>query len=80
MSYNTSLPWWLGVLTGLVFILVGVAMVVNPALAALDLIVLLGLYWLIAGIIDTIALVFDRSKLLTTQYSQLLLQLNSLHI
>lgn len=62
MNKNAALPWWLGAITGFVFILVGVAMIMNPALAALDLIVLLGLYWLIAGVIDTIALAFDRSK------------------
>lgn len=59
---NNTLPWWLGVLTGIVFIFIGISMVLNPALAALDLMVLLGLYWLIAGVIDIIALVFDRSK------------------
>lgn len=59
MNQN-RLPWWLGIVTGIIFVFVGWELVTNTALATIDLVVLLGLYWIVAGIIDIIIIAFDH--------------------
>lgn len=62
MKENNYFPWWLGIITGVIFIFIGWSLLTNPALTTLQLMQLLGIYWIIAGIVDIIALVFDHAK------------------
>lgn len=51
--------WWVMLLEGLVAILVGWALLKNPLATTISLVVVLGLYWLIAGIVNLVASLFE---------------------
>jgi uncharacterized membrane protein HdeD (DUF308 family) len=46
--------WWLMLLQGIAAVIIGWFLLVNPAATTLSLVVFLGLYWLIAGVMDVI--------------------------
>ncbi len=60
MDSKFQLPWWLSLISGIFFVFIGWELVTNTALATVDLIVLLGLYWIVSGIIDLVSLAFDH--------------------
>lgn len=62
MKQDNYFPWWLSIITGAVLIFVGWSLLASPALTVLRIMQLLALYWLIAGIVDIIGLVFDNSR------------------
>lgn len=62
MESKFQLPWWLSLISGFFFVFIGWQLITNTALATVDLIVLLGLYWIVSGIIDLISLVFDHER------------------
>lgn len=62
MKQNNYFPWWLGIITGAIFIFIGWHLLTTPGITTLRLMQLLGLYWLVAGVIDIILLVFDHHK------------------
>lgn len=62
MGKDNYFPWWLSLITGIIFIYVGWHLLTNPAITSLRLMQLLGLYWLIAGVIDIVMLAFDHAK------------------
>ena len=52
--------WWLLLIEGLASILIGWWLLSRPITTVLTLVVFLGFYWLIAGIVDVIVAIFDR--------------------
>jgi uncharacterized membrane protein HdeD (DUF308 family) len=62
MVKDTYFPWWLTVITGIFFIYIGWHLLSTPAITTLRLMQLLGLYWLVAGVVDIVMLLFDHSR------------------
>lgn len=56
-----QVPWWLVLLQGIAAVIIGVLLLTNPNETLFALIVLLGIYWLIGGILDLVGLFIDRS-------------------
>lgn len=58
-------PWWLTLIGGILAVIVGAVLLWAPAKTKVDvytiLIVILGLYWLIAGIFDIISIFVDHT-------------------
>ena len=53
--------WWLALLQGIAAIIVGALLVVEPADTFLALIPLIGIYWLVIGILSLVRIFIDRS-------------------
>lgn len=58
-------PWWLTLIAGIFAVIVGAVLLWSPAKTKVDtwflLISLLGLYWLVTGILDLVGLFSDRT-------------------
>lgn len=54
-------PWWLILIEGILLIIIGIFFFVSPYQTLVTAVWVLGLYWLIRGIIDLISLIWDRS-------------------
>ena len=54
--------WWLLLLEGAALALIGWWLLTQPVSTTLILVQVLGLYWLIAGIIDVIVAIFDKAE------------------
>jgi uncharacterized membrane protein HdeD (DUF308 family) len=60
-SRKDNIPWWAYLLQGLVLILVGVLFLTNTAATALIFIQVLGIYWLIQGVIHIVMMFVDHT-------------------
>src|SRR3954467_12075302 len=60
-----SRPWWVGLIMGIVAVVIGAVLLWAPAKTQVNtyliLVSLLGLYWLIDGIIDIVRIFSDRT-------------------
>lgn len=54
-------PWWLVLIEGILLIIIGIMFFVSPYQTLVTAVWVLGLYWLIRGIIDLVSLIWDRS-------------------
>jgi uncharacterized membrane protein HdeD (DUF308 family)/predicted flap endonuclease-1-like 5' DNA nuclease len=54
-------PWWLVLIEGILLIIIGIMFFVRPYGTMVTVVWVLGLYWLIRGILDLISLIWDRS-------------------
>jgi uncharacterized membrane protein HdeD (DUF308 family) len=54
-------PWWLGLMSGILNIIVGILLLVNPAKTTIAFAWVLGLYWFVQGIFTLVAMFIDRS-------------------
>ena len=54
-------PWWLVLIEGILLIIIGIFFFVSPYRTLVTAVWVLGLYWLIRGIIDLVSLIWDRS-------------------
>lgn len=53
-------PWWLVLIEGILLIIIGIFLLVTPYKTSVSIVWVLGLYWLIRGIIDLVSLIWDR--------------------
>lgn len=60
MEYE-SFPWWLVLIEGIVAVLIGVLLLSAPAMTTVILIQVLGIYWLISGILSVVTIFIDTS-------------------
>lgn len=51
--------WWVMLIQGISTVMIGWFLLKNPLATTLTIVVLLGLYWLIAGIVEVVASLFD---------------------
>ena len=56
------MPWWLLLLEGIAAVLIGVLLLTETGATLFTLIVFLGVYWLITGVLDLVMLFIDRSQ------------------
>jgi len=55
-------PWWLVLLEGIAAVLIGVLLLTEPSATLFTIVVFIGVYWLITGILDLVMLFVDRSQ------------------
>ena len=55
-------PWWVVLVEGIVALITGGLLLVSPERTAAVLVMFLGLFWLVAGIIEIVSIFVDRSK------------------
>jgi uncharacterized membrane protein HdeD (DUF308 family)/predicted flap endonuclease-1-like 5' DNA nuclease len=56
------LPWWVVLLEGIAAIIIGIMLLVSPGMTTLIVIQVLGIYWLITGIFQIVAIFIDSSQ------------------
>jgi uncharacterized membrane protein HdeD (DUF308 family) len=57
-----STRWWFPLLLGILAILVGISFLAAPAITSVGFVFGLGLYWIAAGILDLVQLIWDRTQ------------------
>lgn len=62
MLKEAASHWWLLLLQGILTVLIGFMLMFNPVSTTLLLVRVLGFYWLIAGFIDIVMAVADKSQ------------------
>jgi uncharacterized membrane protein HdeD (DUF308 family)/predicted flap endonuclease-1-like 5' DNA nuclease len=58
---SSTLPWWVVLLEGIAAIIIGLLLLTSPGMTTIVLVQLLGIYWLIAGIFQIVAIFVDSS-------------------
>jgi uncharacterized membrane protein HdeD (DUF308 family) len=58
---GTQVPWWLVLIEGIALIILGLLLLANPAKTSVIVIQVLGIYWLIVGIIKIVSIFIDSS-------------------
>jgi len=62
MSFETQqYPWWLILMGGILNIIVGILLLVNPAKTAIAFAWVLGMYWFVQGIFVLVAMFLDHT-------------------
>jgi uncharacterized membrane protein HdeD (DUF308 family) len=62
MSFQTKqLPWWLILMGGILNVVVGALLLTSPVKTAYTLVVILGFYWIFAGIFTLVGMFIDHS-------------------
>ena len=56
-----AFPWWLVLLEGIAALIIGLLLIASPQKSILVLVQLLGIYWLIKGMFNIIAIFIDSS-------------------
>jgi uncharacterized membrane protein HdeD (DUF308 family) len=59
-SISPNIPWWLVLLEGIFAVIVGISLLVAPRMTIAVVVQILGLYWLIVGILAIINIFVDR--------------------
>ncbi len=54
-------PWWLVLIEGILLIVLGGFLLFNPYSTFLSIIWVLGIFWLIRGVMDLVSLIWDRT-------------------
>ncbi len=60
-SEAPGIPWWLVLLNGIAALIIGGLLLASPASTMIVLVQLLGIYWLISGIFQIIAIFIDST-------------------
>jgi uncharacterized membrane protein HdeD (DUF308 family) len=55
------MPWWIPLIQGIAAVILGILLWTNPAQTAVTLVTFLAIYWIIAGVMELLRLVVDRS-------------------
>lgn len=58
---GTQVPWWLVLIEGIALIILGLLLLANPAKTSVIVVQVLGIYWLIVGIIKIVSIFIDSS-------------------
>lgn len=58
---RSTIPWWVVLLEGIAAIIIGLLLLVSPAKTTTVLVQFLGIYWLITGIFQIVAIFIDSS-------------------
>ncbi|HTP07861.1 MAG TPA: HdeD family acid-resistance protein [Anaerolineae bacterium] len=57
-----TVPWWLVLLEGIALVILGALLLTNPASTTFVLIQFLGIYWLVKGIFELVAMFIDHRQ------------------
>ncbi|HBX68326.1 MAG TPA: hypothetical protein DEH25_02770 [Chloroflexi bacterium] len=61
MQENYEVPWWLVLIQGISALVIGFFLLTAPAATTLFLVQFLGIYWLVSGIFQIVAIFIDKS-------------------
>ena len=61
-SAAAATPWWLVLLEGIAALLIGILLLTEPGATLFTLVVFLGVYWLVIGVLDLVMLFVDRTQ------------------
>ena len=56
-----QVPWWLVLVQGIAAIIVGVLLLIEPRMTTTILVQVMGIYFLVAGIVNLVSLFVDRT-------------------
>ena len=59
---KVNTPWWLVLLDGIAAVIIGILLFTSPGVTMAVLVQILGLYWLIKGILEIISIFIDSSQ------------------
>jgi uncharacterized membrane protein HdeD (DUF308 family)/predicted flap endonuclease-1-like 5' DNA nuclease len=59
---NPGSHWWLLLLQGIAAIILGILLLLRPAATIQVIVIFLGIYWLITGVINLVSLIWNRSQ------------------
>jgi uncharacterized membrane protein HdeD (DUF308 family) len=59
---SLATPWWLVLLEGIAALLIGILLLTQTGVTLFTLIVFVGVYWFVTGILDLVMLFVDRSQ------------------
>ncbi|MEZ4517304.1 MAG: DUF308 domain-containing protein [Chloroflexota bacterium] len=54
-------PWWLILIEGIALIIIGALFLINPAKTAVIATMVLGIYWLVSGVLSIVSIFIDSS-------------------
>lgn len=57
-----STHWWIFLIQGIAAVILGLLLITNPAATAVSLVVFLGAYWLVSGVMDFVRLFTDSGQ------------------
>ncbi len=57
----SSAPWWLVMIAGIAMFIIGLLILISPGRTLLIVVQLLGIYWLVTGILSLVSLCIDRT-------------------
>jgi uncharacterized membrane protein HdeD (DUF308 family) len=60
-SEAPMVPWWLVLLEGIALAILGLLLVLKPAMSSIILIQFMGIYWFVGGIFKIVSIFIDRS-------------------
>jgi uncharacterized membrane protein HdeD (DUF308 family) len=58
---DVDLPWWLGIVQGIALLVLGALCLSAPGATLVVLVQLVGIYWLVTGILELVGLIGDRT-------------------
>jgi uncharacterized membrane protein HdeD (DUF308 family) len=61
-SSAAGTPWWFVLLEGIAVLLIGVLLLTEPGSTLFTIVVFLGVYWLLTGVLDLVMLFVDRTQ------------------
>jgi uncharacterized membrane protein HdeD (DUF308 family) len=56
-----ALPWWFTLIQGIALLILGILLLANPARTSVIVVQVLGLYWLVSGIMSLVSIFIDHS-------------------
>ena len=62
MQGKNATPWWLILVFGIIQIVVGILLLMNPFRVANVMVWAIGLYWLVTGVYYVVSLIWDRRQ------------------
>jgi uncharacterized membrane protein HdeD (DUF308 family) len=57
-----QVPWWLVVLEGVFAVIIGLYLLFSPVTTTITLVQILGIFWLLGGVLSILSLVTDREN------------------
>lgn len=57
-----QVPWWLVVLEGVFAVIIGLYLLFSPIVTTIALVRILGIFWLLGGVLSILSLVMDREN------------------
>ncbi len=60
VSEKHDLSWWIILIQGILSIIIGLLLLLSPGLTVLVMVQLLGIYWLVGGVLSLVSIFVDR--------------------
>ena len=61
MEENKVIPWWLVLIQGIAALIIGIFLITSPGATTFVLVQFLGIYWMVSGIFQIVAIFVDNT-------------------